>query len=35
MSENILPEFEIGLFVVRRSNSFCAGVTPDLCIEQI
>ena len=30
----LLNEFQRGLFVVRRTNTFWSVVSPDLCIEQ-
>ena len=34
LKPKILEEFQKGLFVVRRTNTFWCGVSPDLCIEQ-
>ena len=34
LNPKVQEEFEKGLFVVRRTNTYWSGVSPDLCIEQ-
>ena len=32
LNPDVLSEFKKGLFVIRRSNTFWSGISPDLCI---
>ena len=34
LNPDVLSEFKKGLFVIRRSNTFWSGISPDLCIEK-